>query len=132
MVYRTWAVRFSSSIFLCRIRGVLSVSVYVFIAELAKVIAIDFPAGFILGGTWATADFDLIDGAARTVDAVNAGPGVSTVGCADGPNNIGVAVDTAAGVFRAIPCGRWGLSRMRTTRMPSTRICWTARGCATT
>jgi cysteine-rich repeat protein len=41
----------------------------------------------------------------RVVDAVNQGAGVTTVACADGVNNIGVAVDTAAGAFRFIPCG---------------------------
>ena len=68
-------------------------------------IAVDFPADFIVGGTWAVTDFTFIDSLARTVNAVDSGPGVSTVVCADGALNVGVAVDTTDNVFRVIPCG---------------------------
>jgi len=70
-------------------------------------IAVDFPPAFTASsaGTWSAADFSFTDGAARTVLVVNAGPGASTVACADGADNIGVAFDTAALIFRAIPCG---------------------------
>jgi len=72
-----------------------------------EVIAVDFPASFGASGdgTWAVSDFAFDDGTARTVDAVNDGPGVSTVACTDGANNVGIAIDTTALVFRAIPCG---------------------------
>ncbi len=70
-------------------------------------VAIDFPesSAFSQGGTWTTADFVFNDGTARTVDAVNAGAGITTVACTNGANNVGVAVDTTALAFRVIPCG---------------------------
>jgi cysteine-rich repeat protein len=70
-------------------------------------VAIDFPetSAFTQGGTWATGDFIFNDGTARTVNAVNAGAGVTTVACTNGANNVGVAVDTTALTFRVIPCG---------------------------
>jgi|GEM_PF-1749417 len=70
-----------------------------------EVIIIDFPVSFSQGGTWATADFAFTDGVARTIAGVNAGAGVTTVACADGANNLGVAIDTTAIDFRVIPCG---------------------------
>ncbi|MBI2551346.1 hypothetical protein HYV73_03305 [Candidatus Uhrbacteria bacterium] len=71
------------------------------------VLIYDFPqtAAFTQSGTWATADFTFNDGTARTVNAVSAGAGTTTVACADGANNVGVAIDTTAIAFRVIPCG---------------------------
>ncbi len=68
-------------------------------------IAIQFPAGFTLVGTWAAADFSLTDGTARTIAGIAQGGGVSSVVCPDAANNIGVAIDTTAKIFRFLPCG---------------------------
>ncbi len=71
-------------------------------------IAVDFPqaAAFVEGGTWATADFTFADGTARVIDAVYAAPGANSVACGNnGPNSVGVAIDTTALTFRVIPCG---------------------------
>ena len=70
-------------------------------------IAIDFPeiSAFTSGGAWAASDFTFADGVARVINSVASGPGVSSVVCANGANNVGVAVDTTALIFRVIPCG---------------------------
>jgi hypothetical protein len=70
-------------------------------------VSVDFPSGFTssASGTWVTGDFTFNDGTARTVNAVAQGSGVTDVGCADGANNVGIAVDTAAAVFKVLPCG---------------------------
>ncbi|HCC22374.1 hypothetical protein A2480_04645 [Candidatus Uhrbacteria bacterium RIFOXYC2_FULL_47_19] len=68
-------------------------------------IIVDFPADFILGGIWDVTDFTFTDSLTRTVDAVDSGPGVDTVACADGALNVGVAIDTTNNIFRVIPCG---------------------------
>ncbi|MFC1638693.1 fibronectin type III domain-containing protein [Patescibacteria group bacterium] len=72
-----------------------------------EVIIVDFPTGFTLSsaGDWEVADFAFRDAVLRTVDAVSAGPGTTTVTCADGLDNVGVAVDTTNATFRVIPCG---------------------------
>ena len=70
-------------------------------------IAIDFPeiSAFTTGGAWAASDFTFADGMARVISGVASGPGVFSVVCANGANNVGVAVDTTALIFRVIPCG---------------------------
>ncbi len=70
-------------------------------------VAVAFPSvsAFTTSGTWATADFTFNDGTVRAIAGVNEGPGVSTVVCLDGANNLGIAIDTTGLVFRAIPCG---------------------------
>lgn len=74
--------------------------------EFGKGITVNFPAGFVDGGlAWTTSDFSFTDSVARTVAAVNQGPGVNTVSCTNGTNNVGVAVDTSALSFRLTPCG---------------------------
>ena len=61
---------------------------------------------FITGGTFTTADFSFNDGTNRTVDAVATGDNTITVSCADGANNIGVAIDnTAPRKFTVVTCG---------------------------
>jgi len=70
------------------------------------VIVVDFPAvNFVMGGVWATTDFTFSDGTPRTINALNQGAGVTTVACADGVNNVGVAIDTTGMDFRILPCG---------------------------
>ncbi|MFH2063559.1 MAG: hypothetical protein ABIJ46_05455 [bacterium] len=70
------------------------------------ILVFDFPAAnFSMGGVWAAADFTFNDGAARTINAVASGAGIATVACADGANNVGVAIDTTAMDFRVLPCG---------------------------
>ena len=75
-------------------------------ATTSDVIGFDFPAGFTASasGTWATTDFSFNDGTARTVTTVSQGSGVSDVSCGSGVNDVGVAVDTAANVFRVKAC----------------------------
>ncbi|MFH2063557.1 MAG: fibronectin type III domain-containing protein [bacterium] len=68
-------------------------------------LVIDFPAEFSMGGIWSVADFTFTDDLARTVKAVDSGPGVVNAACLDGANNVGVAVDTTTNTFRVIPCG---------------------------
>lgn len=68
------------------------------------VLSYDF-GPFVLGGTWATGDFTFNDGSVRTINAVAQGAGTSTVSCADGANNVGVAIDTTAKKFYVMPCG---------------------------
>ncbi|HTK04833.1 MAG TPA: fibronectin type III domain-containing protein [Candidatus Eisenbacteria bacterium] len=70
-------------------------------------ISVDIPetSAFTQSGTWTTADFAFADGVARTIDAVNVGPGITTVSCTNGANNVGVALDTTNLIFRVIPCG---------------------------
>ena len=61
---------------------------------------------FVTGGTYTTADFTFNDGTNRTVDAVASGADVFTVSCADGANNVGVAIDTSAPrTFTVVTCG---------------------------
>lgn len=61
---------------------------------------------FITGGTFTTADFSFNDGTNRTINAVAAGNDVVTVSCADGANNVGVAIDdTAPRKFTVVTCG---------------------------
>lgn len=80
-------------------------------------IAFDFPAGFTssASGTWTTADFTFNDGTARTVTAVAQGSGVTDVFCTSGTNDVGVAVDTAAAIFRVKACGATYASSTATT-----------------
>ncbi len=68
-------------------------------------LAIRLSSQFTLGGIWDPTDFTLNDGTIRTIAGVNAGAGVVTVACADGINNVGVAVNTTDNSFRVIPCG---------------------------
>jgi cysteine-rich repeat protein len=68
-------------------------------------IAVRFPSGFSLGGSWTAADFTFADSFSRTVVDVDAGAGVTTVdACTAGSNNVGVAVDTTARAFYVIAC----------------------------
>jgi len=70
------------------------------------VIVVNFPvADFVMGGVWATGDFTFNDGTSRTISAIAQGAGITTVVCADGANNVGVAIDTTAMDFRVLPCG---------------------------
>lgn len=57
-------------------------------------------------GTWTTADFAFNDGTARTITTV-ATPGTNgfDVNCANGADNVGVVVDTAAAAFKVKACG---------------------------
>ncbi len=75
-------------------------------ATTSDMIAYDFPAGFTssASGTWTTADFTFNDGTARTVTTVAQGAGVADVSCGSGVNDVGVAVDTSANVFRVKAC----------------------------
>jgi hypothetical protein len=61
---------------------------------------------FVTGGTYTTADFSFNDGTSRVIDAVATGNDVVTVSCADGANNVGVAIDdTAPRKFTVVTCG---------------------------
>lgn len=68
---------------------------------------VDFPesSAFTTTGTWATSDFTVNDGTARTVNAVAQGSGIIDVTCTDGTNNVGVAIDTTNLIFTIKPCG---------------------------
>jgi len=74
------------------------------------IVAVDFPAEFTLSGTWATGDFQFVDSIGRDILIINQGAGASTVTCAQDGNNVGIAVDTAANIFRVIPCSGGGWS----------------------
>lgn len=77
-------------------------------ATTSDAIVYNFPDSFTASasGTFATSDFTFNDGTARTVTTV-ATPGTNgfDVSCADGVNNVGVVVDTAAAAFKVKACG---------------------------
>lgn len=77
-------------------------------ATTSDAIVYNFPDTFTASasGTFTTSDFAFNDGTARTVTTV-ATPGTNgfDVACADGANNVGVVVDTAAAAFKVKACG---------------------------
>ena len=95
----------------------------------SDMIAYDFPAGFTASasGTWQTTDFSFNDGTARTVTTVSQGTGVADVSCSTGVNDVGVAIDTSANVFRVKAC-----SSSYTSSTSTSTVTFTIQGTSTT
>lgn len=77
-------------------------------ATTSDAIVFNFPDSFTASasGTFVAGDFAFNDGTARTVVAVaTIGENGFDINCANGSNNVGVVVDTAAAAFKVKACG---------------------------